>query len=398
MSGSDIGLPEALERAASELGALADVIRPANGDPGQLAHNLSADQAQELLGWLLSQEPEAGAELALAWAEEPELASTVLSFDPAALPKPARKALRRVLHRLRSQGVAVAAPAETKKTVATLAPVEDAVDEARITALDPQGVRLAYLATDRPGGGVRLFELALDEARGVVDFDVYETGRSRARKFLRDSERRKPWATIEVERASLQALIGRVAGQQSGERPAPRTFAEWRSRLTDVPADTATPGAQAVAALDAAESVDRETLDGWIETGQVGPWPPRLERVQSLIDALSEIGKGVVVVSEAAREEQIDAALERGLDEIYDADERERMAHRFDETAYVWWKQGETDDARIALAVAAGFRDDAFPQRATARRLLERLLAPALQRAREGEDADDASPSSGESA
>ena len=387
MSGADIGLPEALERAATALPDLADAIRPANGDPDQLAQVLDAGQATEVLGWLLQHESGAGAELAQTWAEDPERAEWVLSIDPSELPKAARKGLRRALHRLRSQGVEVP-PTTAAPTVATLAPVVDAVDEARITALDPQGVRLAYLATDRPGGGVRLFELALDEARGVVEFDIYETGRSRARRFLRDSERRQPWSTVPVPTLALQRLIARVADRQSGDRPAPRAFAEWRSRLTDVPADTATPGALVRAALEEGAAPDDAALRPWVDEGRVGPWPPRLERVQPVIDALTEISKGVIVVSELAREEQVDLALEESIDEIFDEDERERLALCFEETAYVWWKQGEDGDARIALAAASRFRDESFPLRATARALLERLLAPALQRAREGNEPD----------
>ena len=41
---SGVGLPEALERAASALPAEADAIRPANGDPAQLLDLLGARQ------------------------------------------------------------------------------------------------------------------------------------------------------------------------------------------------------------------------------------------------------------------------------------------------------------------------------------------------------------------
>src|SRR5258705_13882971 len=98
MSGWEVGLPEALERAATALPAAADVIRPANGDPGQLARGLTGGDATAVLAWLLEHEPAAGTELALAWAEDPDTADPVLGPAPGSLPKPARKGLRRVLH------------------------------------------------------------------------------------------------------------------------------------------------------------------------------------------------------------------------------------------------------------------------------------------------------------
>src|SRR5258706_11170540 len=150
MSALNIGLPGALERAASGLrGPAADAIRPANGAPAQLARGLAAADASAVLAWLLEHEPAAGEELALAWAEDPDTAGPVLGLAPESLPKPARKALRRALHHLRSRGVAVPG-APPAATVATLARLDEAIDEARVTALDPHGGPLPLLARHPP--------------------------------------------------------------------------------------------------------------------------------------------------------------------------------------------------------------------------------------------------------
>ena len=84
MSALEIGLPEALERAATALPGAADMIRPANGDPGQLARTLGAEDAGAVLAWLLENEPGAGEELALAWGEDPTTARPVLGLTPEA--------------------------------------------------------------------------------------------------------------------------------------------------------------------------------------------------------------------------------------------------------------------------------------------------------------------------
>ena len=88
-------------------------------------------------------------------------------------------------HRLRSRGIelAEAAPAAV---VAKLPPIEEEIEAAFVSAVDPRGTRIAYLVESNPAGGVRLFELVLDEERGVIEFEVYATGRSKARQFLRD--------------------------------------------------------------------------------------------------------------------------------------------------------------------------------------------------------------------
>jgi hypothetical protein len=180
----------------------------------------------------------------------------------------------------------------------------------------------------------------------------------------------------------VRALIARAAARQASDRSAPRSFPEWRSRLCDVPADTRTPGALAREALAGAAG-DLARVCGWVSDGALGPWPPAVERVQPLISRLDEIGKGVVIVSGAARRDQVDSAVGQALDEIYDDGERERIASALEETAYVWWRTNREDDARLAVSAAAEFRTRTPSENPLARALIERLLAPALARARE---------------
>jgi len=320
----------------------------------------------------------------LAWSEESDTAETVLALAPAPLSRPARKALRRALHRLRSRGVAVPEPAASA-TVAKLPPLDEAIDEARLTPIDPHGVRLAYLASDRAGGGVRLFEVAFDETRGVLELEVFEAGRARARRFLRDTEQRESWPAVAAPPASVRALIARAAAQQRPDRSPPRGLVEWRSRLCEVAPGTATPGALAREALAPEGSADPEAVAaavGWVRGGTIGPWPPPLERLKGVIERLDGIAKGVVIVSGAARAEQVDDALRDALAEVYDEAERERVVRLLEETAYVWWRLGREDDARRALGAASGFASLPPAENPIARAMLEILLRPALERAR----------------
>ena len=145
----DLGLPEALERAAIALNADADTIRPANGDPSQLIELLDVEAATRVLEWLLQNEFSAGCELADAWVDDPERsAEPVLRANAEGLSKPARKALRRARHRLRSQGVEV----EEKKpepVVSRLPTLGDDLNQALVSPLDPTGARMVFLVEGR---------------------------------------------------------------------------------------------------------------------------------------------------------------------------------------------------------------------------------------------------------
>jgi hypothetical protein len=392
MSGAEVGLPDALERAASALTSDAEAIRPANGDPFQLAALLDAEAAVRVLTWLLCNEPAAGEELASAWAEDADGAGqAVLGVDAGALPKSARKPLRRVLHRLRSQGLSVPEAAPQGEIVAKLPTLDESLHEGRVSALDPRGARVVYLALDHPSGGARLFEIVIDDDQGVLEFEVYNTGRSRVRRFLRDFERaggRLPGA--DAPEASIRALIHRSLSAHPDARPLPRGFSEWRSRLAEGRADAPSPGALARAELsDAAAPADAlDRVSGWVKEGVLGPWPAAQDRLTPIAERIAESGKSTLVVSGATRREQLEGAIDAALIEIFDEGFAETTALRFEESAYLLWKADRAEDARAALAAADTFRGGSPATNPVARSLLEVLFAPVLRAAR-GDAAED---------
>jgi hypothetical protein len=395
MSTEAIGLPEALERAAVALPAQAEAIRPANGDPLRLRQLLDVPAAARVLSWLLQHELEAGAELAASWADDPATGAEPLQrVDAAALSKPARKALRRALHQLRSRGVSVAeAPKEQR--VATLPPLDDAVDAAMVTPLDAWGARAVYLATSHPSGGVRLFELVLDDLRGVLEFEVYSSGRSKVRKFLRDFERRERFAAVAAPTDAVRALIARAVAQQPAERPLPRGFSEWRSRITECPEDTSTPGEIARAALDVPEAEVPQLVEravALVSSKALGPWPPPAEATREVAQKIADIGRGLIIVSGLQRREQVRRCVDEALDDLYAPPFAALTARRWEESAYLFWKERREADARACLAAARAFQTGPPSGNPVARAALELVLAPALEGVEDAADDEKGEP------
>lgn len=385
---TDVGLPEALERAASALPADADGVRPANGDPSQLLELLTPEAAGRVLCWLLEHEPAAGTELVAAWADDPERGGDILmGVDPTGLSKLAAKALRKSHHKLRSRGIAVVA-AGPVSMVATLPPIDDTIEAAVVSALDPQGSRVIYLVEPNPGGGARLFAIVLDEQRGVVGCEVFSTTRSKVRQLLRDTAQRSRFPTVEAPQDAVRALVARVGAAQSLERTPPRAYTEWRSHL--MPAEgAATPGEIAREQLEAGGSEALTRAVELVESEELGPWPTSPEALQKLAEKIGELGAGRVIVSGQQRGEQVDALLTEGLGEVFAEPFGERTAHAFDESAFVLWKSDRVEDARAALAAAGAFRATPPGENRVARALLERVLAPVLGRLEEEKRAEE---------
>jgi hypothetical protein len=378
----DIGLPEALERAAGALRGDADAIRPANGDPFALLSLLDAEASQRVLEWLLVNQPAAGCELVDAWLDAgPEAAQRLARLDASRLPKQSSKALRRAHHRLRSRGESLPEPS-VPPVVATLPKLADEIETALVSGLDPRGSRMAYLAENDPSGGVRLFAIAIDEDRGVRELEVFSAGRSKIKAFLRDCTRLESDPAVEVPADSLRALVARAAAAQPADRPLPRAFAEWRSRIAKPPAGAATPGALARAALaepGGAPPAARSRALALLREQRIGPWPPSNDVLAEILRSLDDASSGVLEVSERARREQVERALDAAVERVFSAEFAARTAQRFDETAYVLWKRGALEDAQACLAAADVFRSSRAEFGEMARAMLEVVFAPALE-------------------
>jgi hypothetical protein len=387
-----LSLPEALEAAASALRGDADAIRPANGDPMQLLSSLDPEGAARVLAWVLAHRPEDGAELAEAWLDEPAGIEVLLALDDGSLPREGCKALRRLRHRLRSRGVDVEEKAPEPR-VSSLPPVEDVLSEGYVSPIDPSGTRIAYLLEANPSGGARLFEVVIDDRLGVVDCQAYSSGRAKVRKFLRQVTGRAHFAAAEAPPDSVRALIARAVAVQAADRSLPQGFSEWRARLTEVQDETPTPGELVRGALgdDPAASDLRPAVE-LVKQGRVGPWPPSQDALASLAERLEETISSPLIVSGTTRREQIDAVIREFLEETYTDEGAAREAHRFRETAYVFWKRGDEEAATACLAAALAFESAPIGENQVARAMLEIPLAPVLEKIDpEGEDPQESS-------
>jgi hypothetical protein len=222
--------------------------------------------------------------------------------------------------------------------------------------------------------------MALDDVRGIVEFRVYSTGRSRARAFLKDLAVRGQVAPLAVETAQVRALLARAAAVQASDRPAPRAFVEHRSQLA-LDTDAATPGELVAAELGpvAPEASALEPAVAMVKSGVLGPWPPDLEALRALGERVREQLGGKLIVSGATQHERQEEVLSAAAAEIYDESFGAVTATRLRESAFLMWKRDQIDEARACLAAAAAFESQPPAENRMARAFVDVLLAPLLE-------------------
>lgn len=384
-----MSLPEALERAAAALPDQADLIRPANGDPFQLLATLDSKGSRKLLAWLLSNEPEAGEEVLLDWCEDDRGVEHVQLLDAGQLPKAGKKLLRKALHRMRTSGLEVSAPEVAKQVVSRLSDVDDDITGCYMTPVDPRGTVLLFLVEANPSGGARLFQIQLDERRGVIEFDVHTVGRSKTRKFLRkltDGSGTGTAGAIKVDPAVARQEICRIAAIHPGDRPFPRAFSEWRRKL-EAGAGDETLGELTRRALGepgADDTAERdERIAARIRAKELGPWPPDAGRLTDVSTELGTAIDSVVTQQGEARSAALEASLVSATAALFLGDHATHIASRFEVSAYVAWQAERETDARDYLSVAKAFRSGELAESRVARAMTEVFTDSVLKRAEE---------------
>jgi hypothetical protein len=376
-----MSLPESLERAASELGGLADQIRPANGDPHRLLDELNAEQAGQLLAWILQEEPDAAEELISVWGEAEAGAAILLAVPDEGIAKAGRKLLRKARHRLRSQGIEVKLPEQQSKTTRRVSGASDRWQVAHLSTPDFRGARVGYLVDSHPAGGARMFEIRFDEARGILDFKLYNAGRSKVRGFLNSLTKGTGQRLFEVERDPLRALVRRASLAQPIDRPLPTSFVEWRSRLfSDELEGQQTPGDLAREALgttsgEADSTVGLDTTLAEIRNGQLGPWPPKTIWVSDWMTKGREATEGL---EGKARAKAIESWLEQVTESLAKETEPKLLSCHLDEMAWIRWKSEAEAGARALLAVSESVSNDEEIMRQVSRARTEGLFAAFL--------------------
>jgi hypothetical protein len=373
-----VSLADALEAAAGALAGEADAIRPANGDAVRLLAALSPEGASRVARWLLAHRPDDAEELAEVWCEDPRGQAALLAIAEDELPKEGRKRLRRLRHRLRSRGVATPAAAPAP-TVARLPEVDDALGGAYVTALDPMGARQLWWIESSPSGGTRLFECAIDDARGVLAFEVYSPTRSDLRRFVKGLEGALDRTVFAIGAESAKALVLRAAERQATDRSVPRRWVEWRARL-GAPDESQLPGALAREALGAS-GADREALGvaaRLVAETRIGPWPPPRATLTPLVERFRTALESPLVVSGATRREQLSSQLDSTAADAFAGDAARVAAHRLRESAFCFWRRGEESEGRACLAAARAFEEPPAEGNLVARAFAEAWFRPLL--------------------
>jgi hypothetical protein len=324
-----------------------------------------------LVDALLSIDPPRLEGVGLALAALGEASAGVLAgAERRATSRPARKALRRAIHALRSRGVDVAVARPEGRGRFRPAEEEGDQGEGLVGRIGPRGERLLLWLPLRPGGST-LYEVLASDETGVIRVEALRGSRSALRRVAREIRGRSSPPLVRTTASAARELLRRLVA--AGVRERGEAASALEAELARSADAGRTPGEEVrerLAGRPMSLAFAAIELRARIERGEIATWLLGGEAIERGAKELEDIERSPIVLPPAQALRRRAEAMERAAAAAFAKDSRERLAARLEETAFVLYARSDEDGARAALAVAEQVRSAPDPSRVEFLRLL----------------------------
>jgi hypothetical protein len=270
------------------------------------------------------------------------------------------KSIRKSIFRLRSKGL----PLEevvADRFAAIYQPPRPAASEGFLSSIDSTGNRLVCLARPQIPQGMFAFSGVVGDCEGIVDFNGFETSRKNFHEYVEILREQSSWEIVEATPAYCLGLFVEAAevSQRKG-KALPAEFLKWRPAMGSAPELPLRPLIYEYLKEEEAKSRP-DLLDRSASLFQVPcfqTWFLEEGESQKYLTLLQEASTSRLVLSPYQKESRLMEIYGQAVHELYDGPRRLLYRRRLEEMAYVLWKQGRENEARMSFAAAVGLENE----------------------------------------
>ena len=284
--------------------------------------------------------------------------------------KPVAKAAKKALYQLRSRGVAVTQPPRAEPSRPAAAPAPEPLP-ALASVVTGRGERALVLGRAVKGGGIEVAQVLVSDEQGVLRIHLDEKSRGTWRRLLKEGVEKG--GTVELPLADAAALLAEAAGTNlRTHTPFPADL-DVALRHFDIQPRAEPPTLPPPEPDDARRVLEGDLLH---DTEELAPWLPPEPELKRLLAKLDDVVGSPLALSDAQRQEQLQAAVLQVAREFFTPETRRRYALR------LWWmadyfeRTARARHAEVARAEARRlFHGPEEPFSRFAERMFEKVLA-----------------------
>jgi len=268
------------------------------------------------------------------------------------------KAIKRSLYRIEQRGIPIEEEEKRTDEPSVLRPPVEEESQGFISAVDPEGSQIVFLAVPRRPKGLYLLQGIVSDIRGLIEFDRVETTKHGFRDFCQSIRGPDQLPIAEVEAGYCRFLLEEAAqltGQRGGTLPA--AYLSSKRDLEKIGRMETPP---VFLMLDEKEiQRDPRLLRSSADLFQnrlFSSWFLPEEEIQEYANLIQEAEESRLVLNPAQREQRLQETYRKALVELFTEEKRRRYKRRLEEMAYVLLKEGDEGRAKVALAASIDLR------------------------------------------
>jgi hypothetical protein len=329
---------------------------------------------------------------ALGSLRAPAAAAALLRLADHLPGKEQKKAARRELARLRSQGISVAVERPDAAVATTPLQPRATAYHALASHIDGSGSRMLWLYADRPLGGAYLLSFVLNDLTGIKDSFVRDS--TRKRLALREAEAREQisitWIDLPVDYARWLVHEAATLNAESGTT-LPTEYQLWREVVGEPAQPPERPLVYETVSRfevkmrpellrDSPRLFEEPELQGWFFSYQ---------EVREYANELRRARESRLVLSSESEEQRQERVVGQAIRELFTPALRRGLQRRLEETGYIFLQSERPLQARLAVAAAVEIADSdpiVLPRHPFVRAIVERSIELVIQALRAGMD------------
>ena len=297
--------------------------------------------------------------------------------------KVVKKQAKRILHRLRSQGLSVEVPDDTGQSVLNRAVEEEYKPlPCHLSPVSGNGGRMVLMARYTQGG-VSVHQGEMTDTEGLVQFAGGTIGRNRYRQMSQEmmADPNERLLEIDYAEARLHLALAVERCRETGKAP-PNEYLEASGDLGEVNKDAAPPKPSELLPADGIGDLDTLATEAveLLELPEFADWLPDEDTIKAIDDKIKEVESSQVAINDKQRIEQVEKAIDGGVAVLIGDEEKRRQHHdRLMENAVYLHRTGRVEQAKQAAAAAWQLLAEDFEpaQSKFFDRLLKKLFRPA---------------------
>jgi hypothetical protein len=316
----------------------------------------SDEEIFQFLESLLGKDPKFDEHLAesLATLSDAKAARVLQRMSKVSKEKKVQKMIKRSLYRLKSKGVSIEETPFNKET-SILRPVQVEPPKGMGGGFDSVGQRFLLLVIPHSGRGGTVMEGVISDTLGLVNFSGEEMTRKGVRVFVEEIQKKSPFPLVEME-ASYVGFLFAQAYRSTLERKeaVPQDYLRLKGELEGVKKEYERPLIYSYLPSDEVAGEDRwlgragDLLKGDLFSG----WRIEEDLIRRYVDEIREAEESKIVLHPTQKEARVQGIYQKALSDLFSGERRFLYRRRMEEMAYLQFRLGKEEEARLALAVA----------------------------------------------